>query len=586
MALTTQGLTVETFQEVLDAIITSLQEEVSPSIEVGDDTALGQANQIFATQISLANELIQDIYDQRDINKAEGKALDDNVSWLGITRQAESATAGEQLFTGDDNTTVVLGSLIGNDSTGDLYALDNLVLISRNKCRAFEFIVITLDVPNTYTVTVQGIDFDYAAQPSDTEFDIVDGLALLIDVDSNLTSTSTDDGVNSFGSVTVNDNTDVIASTDTRLRVSQATTSGDITGVVTGPISAPKDTLTVINTPTSGWTSTNNFAALNIGRNEETDAELRTRAINFRASTGTATVTAMVSGLLQLSGVSSATINEQFVGLGVGGTDIAVLTAVNLTLYTLFVNGDATTGDQIDFTSDASATVEEIAAGLTNEINVVGLGLYTAVDNLDGTLTVLAPSLNAIEVITTEPQLDSAVEVTEGQPAGSIQCVVAGGVDDDIAQQIYDTKPAGVEVWALRTFDFDSEIPGTARSANAKDINGENVLIEWNSPSTIDMITSITFEIFDTSAYPEDSADAILAVQNSVIDFGNALGAGEDVFPAQFEQTVYSAVSGISNVLITINGVPSVPVGVPVPVDSDEEALFTIANITVVGTPI
>lgn len=586
MALTTQGLTVETFQEVLDAIITSLQEEVSPSIEVGDDTALGQANQIFATQIALANELIQDIYDQRDINKAEGKALDDNVSWLGITRQAESATAGEQLFTGDDNTTIVLGSLIGNDSTGDLYSLDDLVLISKNACRDFQFIVITLDVPNTYTVTVQGVDFDYPAQALDTEFDIVDGLAVLITAATNLTATSTDDGVNSFGSVVVNDNTDVIASTDTRLRISQATTAGDITGVVTGPISAPANTLTVINTPTSGWTSTNNFTALNIGRNEETDAELRTRAINFRASTGTATVTAMVSGLLQLSGVSSATINEQFVGLGVGGTEVSVLTAVNLTLYTLFVNGDATTGDQIDFTSDASATVEEIAAGLTNEINVVGLGLYSAIDNLDGTLTISAPSLNAIEVITTEPQLDSAVEVSEGQPAGSIQCVVAGGVDDDIAQQIYDTKPAGVEVWALRTFDYNSEIPGTARSANAKDINGENVFVEWNSPSTVDMFTSITFDIFDTSSYPENSADAILAVQNAIIDFGNALGAGEDVFPARFEQTVYSAVSGISNVLITINTIPSVPVGVPVPIDSDEEALFTIANITVVGTPL
>jgi len=39
----------------------------------------------------------QDVYDQRNLDVAEGKALDDNVSWLGIKRQGSYPTNGEPM---------------------------------------------------------------------------------------------------------------------------------------------------------------------------------------------------------------------------------------------------------------------------------------------------------------------------------------------------------------------------------------------------------------------------------------------------------------------------------------------------------
>ena len=73
MALSSAGLTVQTYEEILDSIIVAEQENVDPSIEVGDDTALGETNKIMAAEVALVNELLQDIYDQRSIFNAEGK---------------------------------------------------------------------------------------------------------------------------------------------------------------------------------------------------------------------------------------------------------------------------------------------------------------------------------------------------------------------------------------------------------------------------------------------------------------------------------------------------------------------------------
>ena len=110
--------------------------------------------------------------------------------------------------------------------------------------------------------------------------------------------------------------------------------------------------------------------------------------------------------------------------------------------------------------------------------------------------------------------------------------------------------------------------------------------IEWNSPTSIVMVVAITYDIFDSSVYPEDSNDAEDAVKAAVVSFGNSLPAGANIFPAEFEGTIYTAVSGISNVMIDINGTTGVPATNSIVIASDEKGSFAIGDITVVGTPI
>lgn len=77
-----------------------------------------------------------------------------------------------------------------------------------------------------------------------------------------------------------------------------------------GFIQVPAESLTVIETPVSGWLSVNNKFSGDTGRNIETDIELRIRRNKSLRLSGSGTVEAIRSRLLNLDGVITASITE------------------------------------------------------------------------------------------------------------------------------------------------------------------------------------------------------------------------------------------------------------------------------------
>lgn len=565
MALTEQGLQIETQEEVLQNIVTSQQQNISPSIDVDDDTSLGQQNQIIAAQIALINQLAQDVYDQRNILLAEGKALDDAVTWLGIKRQAAAATTGEQHFVGDDGTNVPSGTILQNISTQDLYNLDTALLLTKDACRTCTFEVLNIVDSTQYTVTIQGVDYQFTADGDATAQEIITGLVGEITGAVGVNYTAVDNG-DETATISVTDDTDLTVAVDTNLSATKVTSVGNITAQKTGPLPSPAGTVITIITPIGGLDSTFNKVALTIGRNIETDVELRNRAINFQTLSGTATVDSIEVAILNVTGVSSATVNERFVSQGVEDTVVTIENILDTTVYTLTLNGVNYT-----YTSDASATDDEITAGLTSAVNA-GKDDFLATDNMDGTLTVSLPNAYRMSV-----GVDANMSYLEGQTAGSIQVVVAGGNDDDeIAQAIWDTKPAGVEVWAV---DDATRFEGTA-----VDNNGDPQIIPFNRSTQVLMVVNVTYKVFDETQYPSDDDDAYDAIKEAVVQFGNGnYEAGEDVVPNQFLATVLCAVNGIYDVEVVINGESSDNPANVVVIDSNEEAFFDEDQVTVIN---
>lgn len=575
MALTETGLTVQTYEQVLDSIVVSEQENVSSKIEVDDDTSLGQTNKIMAQEISSVNELVQNVYNQRSIYKAEGTALDDNVSWLGLTRQQATATSGEQYFVGDDGTTLSAGSYVQNESTLENYTLNSAVSISKDSCRVADISVSTVnDSSYVYTVSVQGVFSQYTSQTNDTATEIIAGLVLDLTANAAGLYTAVDNGDDTLTIATV-DTVDTAVTIDANLKVDSVTSAGNITGINTGQLPAPANTVTTILSPTGGWKSTYNFEALVIGRAEETDAELRSRAINFRSSSGKATVDSIKAALLDVSGVSSVSINERFVSQGAADTLVEITTVTDNTIYTITIDGNIHT-----ITSASSgATAITIAGQLVSEINTsLYSTYYNAVDDGDGTFRVMAirPRVYEIGVAVT-----ANMNYSEGQHAGSIQVVVAGGTDDNlIAQTIWDTKPAGVEVWAANGDTYNTGI--------AVDEYDQQHVIAFNRPVSILITTVVTYKVFDTGVYPETDQDAYDAITAAIVTFGNELGAGEYISPNEFEGTIYGAVNGIYNVKIKMSSIngnadstdPDTP-DESIVIATDEEAFFDADNITV-----
>jgi uncharacterized phage protein gp47/JayE len=85
-----------------------------------------------------------------------------------------------------------------------------------------------------------------------------------------------------------------------------------------GSIQAPANAINIIETPVSGWLSVNNRESGDTGRNIETDIELRIRRNESLRLSGSGTVEALRSRLLNLDGVITASITENTSDVQVG----------------------------------------------------------------------------------------------------------------------------------------------------------------------------------------------------------------------------------------------------------------------------
>jgi uncharacterized phage protein gp47/JayE len=76
----------------------------------------------------------------------------------------------------------------------------------------------------------------------------------------------------------------------------------------TGPTQAPANSLTVIETPVAGLASTKNIEDAEVGRDLETDADLKNRRLDELANPGAATTNAIRSKLLALENVIAVVV--------------------------------------------------------------------------------------------------------------------------------------------------------------------------------------------------------------------------------------------------------------------------------------
>lgn len=313
MPLETTGLSIQTYEEALAFILQNEQAFISSQIDGSQETSLGQLNSIIASQVAILYQGLQDIYDARNIDVAEGVALDDIVSWIGITRQSAAATFGNIFLTGDVSSVIPSGTTFKSETNNSVFTLDENSTINVAACKDVTIRLIdAVDSGTDYTVSINGDS--YASGTGHTTAAAMFG-ALETAIDGAALSYSAaviDDTL----VITSDDLSDMLISYATTLAASKATIEAGITSTVTGSIVQPANTVGVIVTPVAGLDSINNPIALVTGRAIETDSELRARAKAANGSTGRATSDSIISAILRLDGVSSCTVTPQYVSDG------------------------------------------------------------------------------------------------------------------------------------------------------------------------------------------------------------------------------------------------------------------------------
>ena len=307
--LTADGFVRKRLQDIRADLRTELEAEFG-QINDGDgsvfDKLLGPTSEALEAVWELAEAVYFGLYPA----SAEGVQLDNVAQLVGLSRIAAGNSISILAATGDQGTTVPVSTDFSVDDTGEVFESDAEVDIDIANAINAVIDVDGVDDNQDYTVTINGVDHEITSDGTATALEIAD--ALVTEINTN--STVMDAVDNLDGSFRIR-STDlesgysvVVAATGAgSLDITSRASPIAVTATNTGPVLGLLGTITVIDTPVAGLDSVTNYEDAIVGRDVETDVELRLRLQTARQ--GFATDEAIRSRLLdEVAGVSSVTI--------------------------------------------------------------------------------------------------------------------------------------------------------------------------------------------------------------------------------------------------------------------------------------
>lgn len=114
-AFTTDGLTIQTYQEIYDELVAGYQAAYGPDINVDPDSPDGQRIGIEAKARLDAQAFIQSLYSQMDPDFAAGEWLNTVIKLAGLSRRPASQSSVDVTITTDRDLTLPAGYTVNDD---------------------------------------------------------------------------------------------------------------------------------------------------------------------------------------------------------------------------------------------------------------------------------------------------------------------------------------------------------------------------------------------------------------------------------------------------------------------------------------
>lgn len=219
-------------------------------------------------------------------------------------------------------------------------------------------------------------------------------------------------------------------------------TSVQMQAIETGPVGADAGTLTKIETAISGWSTVTNPLAATLGRDVESDAQLRSRRLDMLGTQSTSTIAAIrsrlsaqVGGLISHAVVDNPTLSAKTIkGVSIAAKSIAVFTA-----------GGASADIARAIYNAIPAGVPTVGATTVNVADTVVSGYSTPIKYTDAaTVPVLVKvtvDTGTLDLQTIIPEL--VVDYANGEGATPRNFVIGGDVlPFEIASYINSREPS------------------------------------------------------------------------------------------------------------------------------------------------
>ncbi len=150
-----------------------------------------------------------------------------------------------------------------------------------------------------------------------------------------------------------------------------------------------------------------------------------------------------------------------------------------------------------------------------------------------------------------------------GRPPSSIECLVLGGIDQDILDAVFDRKAAGIETYG--------SISGTVT-----DSQGIDHTTKFSRPTSINIWLELDLTV--DADYPSDG-DTL--VSDAVLAHAATLEIGEDVVVYPYLITAIGGIVGITDVVLRIGITASPTLDNNIVINDTEIAVFDSSRITV-----
>lgn len=470
--LTLTGLQTKRYQEILDDIKASLYRDISPNLDVSEDSELGLFLASICRGLADVHEILSEVYDGGTIDKAEGFSLDDVTALNAVYRYVAQATRGQAEFTGTSGAQVPATTRL-RSTAGNVFYPVNTFTLTPSYCVEANLEVNSLRTDANYVIIIDNVEYSYHPTSSDTVTTLLQHLADSINGGIAAKAEVINDGsllriYKDTGDIIARTNPMVVTAT-TFLTFTKIVSISDVVAEETGAIQTLAGTLIEIETTVDGLDGVFNRYDLVTGRNEETDTELRQRYLESLAVTGVGTLDAIVAAVKRVQGVSDA-------------------------------------------------------SGVEN---------------------------------------DTETTDSDGLPPKSFKIVVVGGQNDNIAQAIWDTKPAGIRAFGT--------IFGTAYDLGSLPHN-----VYFSRPMPKYVFVKVAYSLYDEESLNIPEQDIHDRIVQGINAYGRTLKVGNDVIPNRIYGHIYDVIQGIeiNEIKVALSNNQAVP-------PSDDQ--YTTARITIDG---
>ena len=300
--ITEDGFNRMRMPEIREAIIIDLKARTGYTFETRPDSITGQFINTFAEREATLWELSEAVYHAMYPVSAFGKNLDESVSFAGVVRLTERRSNGMIYCYGTEGTTIPIGSIVRHNLTLELFELVTDTTISRLAAIDATLLVTGVAVGIVYTVTVDGTAYSYTAVAGDTNVSVASQLATRLNATGLIVVTNAAE-IRMLKLELIPFNFSVTAN----ITILKIASGALYTSQNYGPIDVSANSITEIVSTRAGWDGVNNIEPGLIGRNDETDDELRRRYDHgvFRLGAGTleaidANLRQNIPGLLSL----------------------------------------------------------------------------------------------------------------------------------------------------------------------------------------------------------------------------------------------------------------------------------------------